>query len=445
MAADLITIARSGTRAAKAALDVTAQNIANASSQGYVRRSVSLSEVAVNSVASQPNAINLAGVRITGIVRNADMLRQSVVRRTGSVAARAGAEVQGLENIESAVEQTGVYDAIVDFEAALKQLLSDPTDGSLRASALEQGRTLAQTFNTAASSLAAVGDGLRFEAQDGVDSVNTTAAELARVNLRLSRAADASSDRTSLLDQRDMLLEKLSGQVDISTAFATDGSVQVRVGGSGGPGLVDGGSAATLAVASGGDGTISFTLGGTAATLSSGALAGKGQALTELAAVRDQLDATAAGVIAALNSTQTAGADLTGAAGQAMFSGSGAADISLALTSGSQIATAPAGSGANSRDTSNLVAIREALESADPAGAMDTLLFGISSAVAGRTVTRDALESIAGTAKVALQAQAGVDLDEEAINLTRFQQAYQASGRVMQVASDIFDSILAIR
>ena len=79
------------------------------------------------------------------------------------------------------------------------------------------------------------------------------------------------------------------------------------------------------------------------------------------------------------------------------------------------------------------------------AGAMDTLLFGISSAVAGRTVTRDALESIAGTAKVALQAQAGVDLDEEAINLTRFQQAYQASGRVMQVAADIFDSILAIR
>ncbi|MDF2640277.1 MAG: hypothetical protein K0R64_3261 [Novosphingobium lindaniclasticum] len=36
MAADLLTIARSGTRAAKAALDVTAQNITNASSAGYV-------------------------------------------------------------------------------------------------------------------------------------------------------------------------------------------------------------------------------------------------------------------------------------------------------------------------------------------------------------------------------------------------------------------------
>ncbi|EQB17845.1 flagellar hook-associated protein FlgK [Novosphingobium lindaniclasticum] len=445
MAADLLTIARSGTRAAKAALDVTAQNITNASSAGYVRRSVSLAELGVNSVLSQPGAINLAGVRIAGIVRNADMFRQSEVRRTGSDAARAGAEVQGLQNIESAVEQTGVYDAIVDFEAALKQLLSDPTDGSLRASALEQARTLAQTFNTAASSLDAVGEGLRFEAQDAVGSVNTTAAELARVNLRLGRASDASSDQTSLLDQRDSLLEKLSGQVDISTTFAADGSVQVRIGGSGGPSLVNGGSAATLAMTVDADGTIAFTLGGAAATLSSGALAGKGQALTELAGVREQLDAIAAGVISTLNTAQVAGADLTGAAGQPLLSGSAAADIALALTSGSQIATAPAGSGANSRDTSNLVAMRAALESADPAGAMDALLFGISSAVAGRTVTRNALESIAGTAKVALQAQAGVDLDEEALNLTRFQQAFQASGRIMQVASDIFDSILAIR
>ena len=445
MAADLLTIARSGTRAAKAALDVTAQNITNASSAGYVRRSVSLAELGVNSVLSQPGAINLAGVRIAGIVRNADMFRQSEVRRTGSDAARAGAEVQGLQNIESAVEQTGVYDAIVDFEAALKQLLSDPTDGSLRASALEQARTLAQTFNTAASSLDAVGEGLRFEAQDAVGSVNTTAAELARVNLRLGRASDASSDQTSLLDQRDSLLEKLSGQVDISTTFAADGSVQVRIGGSGGPSLVNGGSAATLAMTVDADGTIAFTLGGAAATLSSGALAGKGQALTELAGVREQLDAIAAGVISTLNTAQVAGADLTGAAGQPLLSGSGAADIALALTSGSQIATAPAGSGANSRDTSNLVAMRAALESADPARAMDGLLFGISSAVAGRTVTRNALESIAGTAKVALQAQAGVDLDEEALNLTRFQQAFQASGRIMQVASDIFDSILAIR
>jgi flagellar hook-associated protein 1 FlgK len=193
------------------------------------------------------------------------------------------------------------------------------------------------------------------------------------------------------------------------------------------------------------DGTLTFTLGATAATVSSGSVAGKNQALGELANVRAQLDTIASDIITAVNGVQTAGVDINGAAGQPMFSGTDAASMSIALTSGNQIATAPAGAAANSRDASNLEAMRSALDTADPAGSMDTLLFGISSAVAGRSVTRDALQSIASTAKVALEAQSGVDLDQEAVNLTLFQQAYQANGRVMQVASDIFDSILSIR
>jgi len=38
----------------------------------------------------------------------------------------------------------------------------------------------------------------------------------------------------------------------------------------------------------------------------------------------------------------------------------------------------------------------------------------------------------------------GVNLDEEAANLLKYQQAYQAAGKVMQIASTIFDTILSI-
>ena len=48
MASDLLSIAASGARAARGALDVTAQNIANASSDGYVRRSLRIEEVAAS-------------------------------------------------------------------------------------------------------------------------------------------------------------------------------------------------------------------------------------------------------------------------------------------------------------------------------------------------------------------------------------------------------------
>ncbi|GGN56737.1 hypothetical protein GCM10011349_34630 [Novosphingobium indicum] len=445
MAADLLSIASSGARAAKAALDVTANNISNASSEGYVRRSVSVSELAANSVGSSPTSINLAGVRVTGVVRNADSFRQSEVRRTGADAARADAEVNGLENIESAVEQTGAYESIVNFEGALQQLLSDPTDTSLRASVMEQGRNLAETLNVASSSLDAVRDGLLFEAQDGVDNINLISSELAKVNLRLTRASDASSDQSSLLDRRDSLLQQLSDKVGISTSFGTNGVVSVKLGNASGPALVTGGTPATFSMSAAADGTLSFAVDGTAVTLSSGALAGKNQALSELSTTRGELDQIAANVVDVVNTAQANGVDLQGNAGQPLFSGTSAADIAMIATGSSALATAPAGSAANSRDSSNLSALQTALTTADPAGSMNSLLFDISSAVAGRSVTRDALTSVASTAKIALQTQAGVDLDHEAVNLVRFQQAFQASGRVMQVASDIFDSILSIR
>jgi flagellar hook-associated protein 1 FlgK len=44
----------------------------------------------------------------------------------------------------------------------------------------------------------------------------------------------------------------------------------------------------------------------------------------------------------------------------------------------------------------------------------------------------------------AVQALSGVNLDEEAANLIRYQQAYQAAGKMMQIASQLFDSLLQI-
>lgn len=448
MASDLLSIAKSGVRTARAGLDVTSSNIANASSEGYVRRSVSTSEIRSTTTLTNSAGLSLSGSRVTGIVRNADAFRQSEVRRTGSDAARATAEVSGLENIESALEDTGVYDAIVDFESALQNLASDTTDSSLRAAAVESGRTLAQTFNTASQALDATGEELRTDAQGGVDEVNKLAGELARINQKLS--ISGSSDQSALLDQRDSLLEQLSGKVDISTSFNSDQTVTVTLGGNSSSGgstgvaLVSGSTAGTLSMTTATDGTVSFAVNGSAVTLSGGSIAGDSLALTQLAQTRTRLDSIASSIVQTVNDAQANGVDLDGNTGQALFSGTTAADMTMIADSGSDIAAAAAGSGAKSRDASNLTSLRSSLESADPAGDMDTLLFDVSSAVSGRTTTRDTLQALATSAEEALDAQAGVNLDDEAVKLVEYQQAYQASAKIMQVASDIFDSILAI-
>ncbi|MBN8501881.1 MAG: flagellar hook-associated protein FlgK [Sphingomonadales bacterium] len=445
MSTDLLHIASSGVRAARVALDLTAQNIANAGTQGYIRRSLQLNEVASAGGYNRTGDLSFSGVRVDGIARNADAFRQAEVRRTGSDAARGATELSAYQNVEAALEHSGLYAAMAGFESALQQMTTDPVDPSLRAAALESSETLARTFNLASDALDTVAQSLHFAATDGVTQVNRLAGELGRVNLQLARSVPGTADHVSLLDQRDGLLGQISGYVGITTSFSANQTVEVRIGGSSGPHLVAGGAVSTLGTTAAADGTLSFTVGATAATLSAGSLAGQTQGLQCVRDSRNTLNVVAQNLIATVNGAQTSGVALDGSPGQPLLSGTGASDIAVVLASGSQLATAPAGAPAGSRDPANLAALRSALVSSDISGQIDALLFQISSATEGRRITSDALTTIAGASKLALDAQAGVNLDEEAVNLVRFQQAFQASSKAIQVASDLFDTLLAIR
>lgn len=55
-----------------------------------------------------------------------------------------------------------------------------------------------------------------------------------------------------------------------------------------------------------------------------------------------------------------------------------------------------------------------------------------------------AQDALVKQSREAQQSFSGVNLDEEAANLIRYQQAYQASGKVLQIASTLFESVLAL-
>ncbi|MEQ1882368.1 MAG: flagellar hook-associated protein FlgK [Burkholderiales bacterium] len=59
-------------------------------------------------------------------------------------------------------------------------------------------------------------------------------------------------------------------------------------------------------------------------------------------------------------------------------------------------------------------------------------------------VTSTAQTAVLEQARTAVQSFSGVNLDEEAANLMRYQQAYQASGKVLQIASTLFDTLLQL-
>lgn len=68
----------------------------------------------------------------------------------------------------------------------------------------------------------------------------------------------------------------------------------------------------------------------------------------------------------------------------------------------------------------------------------------VGSAARQSSITRDAMEVIRDQAVARRDAVSGVSLDQEAADLVRFQQAYQAAAKTMQVASDLFDTIVRL-
>jgi flagellar hook-associated protein 1 FlgK len=449
MSSNLLSIAASGAAAAEIALDITGQNIANATTQGYVRRSANDVEVASASSWSTANDVSLSGVTVSGVVRNADPFLQTEARNTASNTAGAGATVSGLTDVETAVEDSGVFTAIGAFQTSLTSLEQNPTDTSSRATVLQDGQTMASAFQIAAQSLSSTQSGLQGEVGNGVTQINTLATQLATINSQLSASsggasantAITTSDRASLMDQRDSLLDQISQFGNVASTIQTDGSVNVNLGGVSGPPLVTGGSTNTLTATTNSDGTETLKVGNAAVNLGGGSLAGNQAALTTLSLISGKLDSLASSIATTVNSQQAQGADLAGNSGAPLFSGTTAAGLTMATTSPAAIATAAGGSAAGSSDTTNLAALTSGLGTLNPAGTMNDILTQISGAVQSATTTQTTLQTLSSAAAASLSSAAGVNLNTEAVSLVQFQQAFEASGKVMQTATNIFTAI----
>jgi flagellar hook-associated protein 1 FlgK len=124
--------------------------------------------------------------------------------------------------------------------------------------------------------------------------------------------------------------------------------------------------------------------------------------------------------------------------------------MSMLLTSGDQIAaassSAPTGPGDN-RNALALAALRAgstALNNGTIATAYNSLVGSTAAHASEADLSRSAYETLTEQARAAREAVSGVNLDEEAVNLIRYQQAYQAAARVISVANSLFDEVLSI-
>lgn len=436
---DLLGIGYSGLKAYSRALSTVGDNIANAQTPGYARRRLEMMEpVSGSDSLFYRGSVNPAGVEIRGVSRSVDAWLIEDSRLSSGDSERAATKLGWLGKVEGALsdETNGIKTGLTKLFTTADQLTANPANTTLRSQFLQSADDIASGFRAAAGQLDKMSDGIEGAAASTVEDFNANLNALEQINIGLRKARPGSTNQASLMDERDRLLDKLSSQAGVSATFENNGSVTLRAAGSGDL-LIGGGAVNPIAVTAAADGRLSYSVGGSPLTVTTGSLAGQAEAANHVADQRAGLDTLAISFAAQLNAAHQAGTDANGNAGQPLFTGASAATLTAAALTPDQVAAANA-SGSNG----NMLAFGTMRGAGDP----ESRWSGHQATQAQTTAAARAQDAAAATradaSAVARDGVSEVDLDKEAAELLRFQQAYQAAARTIQVARETMQTLL---
>jgi flagellar hook-associated protein 1 FlgK len=223
----MMSIGLSGLIAAQKHLEATSNNVANAGTEGFVRRRVLQAAVVKNGVGT---AANLGtGVRVTSVERLYDQFLVSSLRGAHSSEQRAQVLTDLTARLDGMVgnPENGIASGIQAFFDQVEALGRTPTSAAARQQLLMQGESLATRFQQLGRQLDAFTIEVDRRIDDSIARINTIAQSIASINDTIGRGAISTND---LMDQRDALLAELTRQIDATVLEQEDGRITVMIG-----------------------------------------------------------------------------------------------------------------------------------------------------------------------------------------------------------------------
>jgi flagellar hook-associated protein 1 FlgK len=421
-----------GLLAQQRALDTTGHNVANASTAGYSRQEAVMAAapalvIPQGAVQGGAGAHIGAGVDVLAYRRIRDTFLDLQYRAQATRLGEEAGRAQGLDRAELALSEPGddgINKQLSEFWSAWGDLANAADDPAARTSLLEKADSLADAFGIVDAQLELVGQQAADEyaaltAPGG--EVEQIGREIAALNDTIKRFVTAGDTPNDLMDQRDVLLDKLAALGTTSIVGNADGSVDVTFGGAGAP-MVDaaGYHAEPLGASPGG------RLG----------------ALKELSAVpgglvdsyRVELGAVAQTLAAAVNAIHPSFFGVSHAP-PATY---GAATLTVVADDSTLLADAPA-TGASANDWARAIA---ELSGKAPDTAYNAFIARVGSEVREATRNEANAQALTDAVQDRRESVAGVSLDEEMGNIIRFQRAYQASSRAMSTMDEMLDVLI---
>lgn len=440
---DLLGIGASGASAYRAAMGAVSENISNATTEGYNRRVVLLGESpssAVSSVYYKPG-VAFGGVNVVAVVRkNDDYLDLAARTATGNFQS-ADMRATWLGNVQNALDdgQLGVGQQLTTMFSSVERLASNPSDTTLRNNVLFSIDQVNTAFKQTAGDLKNVQTGIVSAASNEVAALNDAIGRVASANEALRRATDGSSNQAQLLDQRDSALNDISKRLNVTVTFGANGAADVVYDGKK---LVDNVVPHTIDVKASSTSALQFSVEGVSvATPLSGSLNGLAKSADVAAERLKQVNDLATQYVADLNSWHKAGYTDDGRTSLSIVSGTDASSLQVLLSNPADLAVKDSPTGAANGNLSKISSIRG---STGVENGWTSIIATHANLQASTNSEQAALQSRQQQALAAQSDVSGVDLDREAADLMRLQQAYEGCARILQVAKETMQSIFAI-
>lgn len=317
---NLLNIGASGLNAAQVALTTVGNNISNVNTTGYSRQTV----VQTESIAQSAGKYTIgSGVDIQSVQRAYSDFLTSALWSANSSMQGATTTNNLATTLNSALSASGNLQSTLDsFYGGFSTVANTPGVASSRQSLLGNAGQVATVYNTLGQQLTAQQSQVNAQIKTTVDSINTVASNLAAINNKIHEAG--TNVPNDLLDQRDSLVQSLSGYIGVSAYTQSDGTISVYA--STGQALVSGSKSFALQTGNNQyDASRTEVLDATGNVVSGKISGGTLGALLNyrtnvLDSVQNQLGQSAVALASSVNTQQSKGLDLNGKQGGAMFS-----------------------------------------------------------------------------------------------------------------------------